>query len=131
MKLSVIDANLCVGCQSCMFACSRRNGHAGLSNACIGVKSAGGISRGFSIIVCRSCENPPCARACPVGALKVQEKGGVRLDASKCIGCAMCKEACIIGAVFWNEEKNKPVICVQCGICADFCPYQVLKLNKK
>ncbi len=130
MKLAVKDAMRCVGCQSCMFACSRRTGNAGLSNTCIGIKSTGGISKGYTVIVCRSCENPPCANVCPTGALMPKEGGGVRLNASKCIGCGLCKDACIIDAVFWNEEQNKPVICVQCGYCVDYCPYEVLELIK-
>lgn len=130
MKLSVRDVMRCVGCQSCMFACSRRSGNAGLSNSCIGVKSAGGISRGFTVLVCRSCSNPPCANVCPTDALIPKATGGVRLNSSKCIGCGICKDACIIDAVFWNEEQNKPVICVQCGYCVDYCPYEVLELKK-
>jgi ferredoxin len=47
-RLSVIDAERCVGCQSCMFACVRRMGEGGLAS-CIGVHSAGGVRRGFVI----------------------------------------------------------------------------------
>jgi carbon-monoxide dehydrogenase iron sulfur subunit len=130
MKLRVIDSQLCVGCQSCMFACSRRKGDGGLTNSCIYVRSKGGISNGFIVIVCRSCQDPPCARACPHGALKVAKGGGVRLIPDKCIGCGACKAACVIDAVFWNEEENKPQICVQCGTCVKYCPHSVLELKK-
>jgi len=128
-RLAVIDVDLCVGCQSCMFACSRRYGDAGLANSAILVKSVGGVERGFTVIVCRACKNPPCARVCPVDALNVREAGGVLLDASKCIGCGFCREACPYGAIFWNEEQNKPVICVYCGYCANYCPYNVIALE--
>ena len=131
MRLEVIDSELCVGCQSCMFACSRRSDSVGLAASKIGVHSAGGMENGFVVVVCRSCSDPPCARACPVDALKVLEKGGVRLDAKRCIGCGACREACIIGAVFWDNEQNKPMICVHCGYCAEFCPHGVLGLKKR
>ncbi|MCP4220120.1 MAG: [Fe-S]-binding protein [bacterium] len=114
-----------------MFACSRRQGNGGLTDSCIGVKSKGGISNGFVVVVCRSCKDPACAKACPYDALKRSKGGGVRLISDKCIGCGACRSACVIGAVYWNEEENKPDICVQCGICVKYCPHGVLEIKKK
>ena len=73
-RLAVVDAERCVGCQACMFACARRFGEGGLANSCIGVRSAGGVRKGYVVIVCRACQNPPCARVCPTDALIVREK---------------------------------------------------------
>lgn len=126
----MIDVDRCVGCQSCMFACSRRFGNAGLANSAIHVRSVGGVERGFTLIVCRACKEPPCANVCPVNALKVRKDGGVLLNASMCIGCGFCKQACPYGAISWNEEVNKPIICVYCGYCANYCPYDVIKLEE-
>jgi anaerobic carbon-monoxide dehydrogenase iron sulfur subunit len=131
MRLAIADAERCIGCQCCMFACSRRQNEAGLSNACLEVKSAGGFERGFTIIVCRACEDPPCAKVCPTGALSLRQGGGVRLTPEKCIGCNHCRQACLIGAIFWNQDSNKPVICLHCGYCADYCPHNILKLEEK
>jgi Fe-S-cluster-containing dehydrogenase component len=128
IRLEVVDVDLCVGCQCCMFACNRRFGEAGLSKSAIQVVSAGGFERGFVVKVCRACKEPPCAKVCPVDALKVRETGGVILQANKCIGCGNCVEACTIRAVFWDKENEKPIICVYCGYCVDFCPYGVLRL---
>ena len=33
-RLSVVDIDRCVGCQSCMFACARRMGKGGLAESC-------------------------------------------------------------------------------------------------
>ncbi len=130
MRLAVVDGERCVGCQCCMFACARRH-DSGLAEACIGVRSSGGMERGFSVIVCRACADPPCARVCPEDALKLRDGGGVELVAERCIGCGHCRSACVLGAVFWNEETNKPMICSHCGYCARFCPHSVLEVEKR
>lgn len=131
MRLAVKDAQRCVGCQCCMFACSRRQETAGLAQSCIGVRSAGGMSRGFQVIVCRACPDPPCARACPEDALDMRPGGGVILRKERCTGCGLCRQACILGAVYWDERENKPQICIHCGYCARYCPHDVLGMEKK
>lgn len=128
-RLGVIDVDRCVGCQLCMFACERRFADGGLAKSAIMIKSAGGFERGFIVIVCRACEDPPCARVCPTDALIPLKGGGVRLNESKCIGCRNCVEACTVNAVFWDYERNKPVICVYCGYCAKYCPHGVIELE--
>ncbi|MBU1050198.1 4Fe-4S binding protein [Candidatus Bipolaricaulota bacterium] len=125
-RLSVIDGDRCVGCQLCMFACTRRSGVGGIANSRIGIRSAGGMRKGFVVIVCRACPHPPCASICPTHALTPRDGGGVSFDAQLCIGCGQCKSACPFGAVFWNEQEKRPLICVYCGVCAGFCPYAVL-----
>jgi carbon-monoxide dehydrogenase iron sulfur subunit len=129
-RLSVVDPERCVGCQCCMFACARRSGQGGLATACIGVRSLGGMRRGFTVVVCRACPDPPCARVCPTDALTVRPGGGVHLAPALCIGCKNCVQACPFGAVFWDTAENKPQICIYCGICAKYCPYDVLALEE-
>lgn len=128
-RLSILDTERCVGCQLCMFACSRRLGVAGLEEAAILVRSVGGFERGFTVIVCRACIDAPCLRACPVGALKARQGGGVLLVPSRCTGCGFYKEACDIGAVFWDEATSKPIICVHCGYCVGYCDYSILGME--
>jgi len=114
-----------------MFACARRQGEPGLARTCIGVRSVGGLERGFIVVVCRACVDPPCAKVCPTDALKLRKGGGVILVAAKCIGCGHCLDACPIGCIFWDDEINKPMICIHCGYCAKFCPHGVLELEKR
>ena len=131
MRLSVVDPQRCVGCQCCMFACARLAGNGGFAGSSIGVRSAGGMRNGFKIVVCSACSSPACEAVCPTGALRPRNKGGgVLFDSSKCIGCGHCKDACKIGAVFWDDENNKPVICKYCGYCAKYCPYGVIEFDK-
>jgi anaerobic carbon-monoxide dehydrogenase iron sulfur subunit len=129
-RLSVVDVDRCVGCQSCMFACVRRLGRGGLEGSCIHVRSAGGMRKGFVVVVCRACPDPSCARVCPTDALVLREGGGVHLKAEDCIGCGNCVEACPFGAIFWDREQNKPQICIYCGYCASYCPWDVLALEE-
>ena len=130
-RLSVVDVDRCVGCQSCMFACARRENSPGLARSRIGVRSDGGMERGFVVVVCRACSDPPCAKVCPTGALSPRDGGGVKLDENKCLGCGHCRKACVLGAVYWDQAANKPMICEHCGYCANYCPYGVLELRKQ
>jgi Fe-S-cluster-containing dehydrogenase component len=129
-RLSVLDHERCVGCQSCMFACTRRLGEGGLASSCIWIHSAGGIRRGFVVVVCRACADPPCARVCPTDALHLREGGGVRLRPELCIACGNCVAACPFGAMLWNDETDKPQVCIYCGYCAPYCPYDVIALEE-
>ena len=129
-RLSVVDVNLCVGCQCCMMACNRRFGEGGIAESAIQIKSVGGVERGFIVMVCRACKDPPCMKVCPTNALTKRPGGGVILNHSKCIGCKRCAETCIIDAISWDESVEKPVICVHCGYCTDYCEYDVIKMEE-
>ena len=129
--LKVIVRDQCTGCFSCMYACSRllrRN--AGSTKAAIRVTSYAGAEGAFSIRVCSRCEDPDCVKACPTGAIKAANGGGVRLaDKKLCTSCKSCVKACVINALQWDEESAHPMPCVHCGQCAKFCPNGVIALG--
>ncbi len=106
-RIEVLDSERCVVCESCMFACSRREGKASLESSRIRVRSIGGMEKGFTIVVCRACEDPSCMYYCPVDALKKRRHGGVVLNKEKCIGCGSCIEACPLSAITMDEEKKQ------------------------
>jgi len=33
-------------------------------------------------------------------------------------------------AVFWDDEANKPDICVHCSYCVNYCPHEVLAMKE-
>ncbi|MBP8785080.1 MAG: hypothetical protein KBH12_06330 [Synergistaceae bacterium] len=127
--LKVANRDRCIGCLSCMYACSRllRNSM-GTGKAALRIRSYPGVEGSYSLRVCARCEDPDCARACPTGALSATAQGGVRLDRDKCNSCAACVEACAIKAMQWDEEERMPLPCVHCGRCTTYCPNGVLVL---
>ena len=56
-------------------------------------------------IQCMQCENPPCVKACPIGATWKEPDGIVVVDYDWCIGCRYCMAACPYWArrFNWNE----------------------------
>jgi Fe-S-cluster-containing dehydrogenase component len=65
---------------------------------------------------------------CQCHAIEKRAGGGVRHIEEKCIGCRKCEQACIVQAVYFDEETKKPIICRHCGICAHYCPHDCLQM---
>lgn len=129
-RLKVAHPERCIGCLGCMFACSRiRMGTVSLQDSAIKVQTQGGIEGDFRVVVCRGCEDPPCARACTAGALEKKQDGRVVFHKDLCTGCGKCEEACLVGAITLGKEKM-PIKCIHCGACVDFCPHGVLELEE-
>lgn len=130
--LNVIARDQCIGCLSCMFACSR-TWHEALttSKAALRVRSYSGSDSSFSIRTCKACVNPECVAACPTGALSQKKNGGLQLDVEKCISCKTCVESCLIDGLAWDEEFSRPLPCAQCGACIRYCPNQVIAMSEK
>ena len=84
---------------------------------------------------CRLCEDLPCARACPSGALRPiplheVRMGTARLEPGHCWAvrgqpCDYCVKECPLGerALRWNGDRPEVVVdgCVGCGLCAHIC----------
>ena len=129
-RLKVAHPERCIGCLGCMFACSRiRTGTVSLQNSAIKVQTQGGIEGDYRVIACRACRDPPCARACPTGALEKRPNGSVVFHKDLCTSCGECEKACLVGAISPGKE-NKPIKCIHCGACVDFCPHDVLTMEE-
>jgi len=148
----VYDSRLCLGCQSCMYACSMT--HEGMASPSLSriqiVKDAPSFTKypyDITVAVCRQCVTPLCVQNCPTGACHVDEAhGNVRMiDQAKCIGCQRCLSACPQRPhrSIWNPAKRKSAKCDLCvdapfwsqpggpaghQACIETCPVKALKL---
>jgi protein NrfC len=124
----VYDSRLCLGCQSCMFACSMT--HEGEANPSLSriqiIRDAPSFTKyPYDVVmsVCRQCVSPLCVQNCPTGACHVDAANGNirRIDQSKCIGCQRCIQSCPQRPhrTVWNPVKKKST---KCDLCAD-APY--------
>jgi molybdopterin-containing oxidoreductase family iron-sulfur binding subunit len=61
-------------------------------------------------VQCQQCEDPPCVKACPIGATWLDDDGIVVIDYDWCIGCRMCMAACPYWARHfnWTEPEIPP-----------------------
>jgi len=59
-------------------------------------------------VMCNHCDNAPCMRAGPAGAVHKREDGIVVIDPVKAKGRREIVASCPYGAIFWNEELNLP-----------------------
>ncbi len=125
--MRIVNRDQCIGCYSCMTACSRTWKNAiTVEKAALRVKNYTGVEGAFSVRICYGCEKPDCAAACPTGALTPRKGGGVVFDRSKCINCGKCADACAPGALQWDIVDRVPIVCRHCGVCAAFCPNGVI-----
>ena len=128
MKIVVRHIDRCIGCYNCVYACSSTLFHqVSIDRSAVQIRERGVIEHGFVVIKCRACEQPVCARVCPTGALTKREGGGVIFNPTKCDSCGLCSQACTISAIQIDDHTGKPIICIHCGQCVEFCPHGVFE----
>ena len=93
----LVDITKCIGCRSCEQACKQIHGFPMDSETKLSPTAFTVVEeRGDRFVrrMCMHCQDPACASACLVGALKKTAAGPVTYDAAKCIGCRYCLVAC-------------------------------------
>lgn len=93
-----------------------------------------------SAVTCHHCEDAPCVRSCPNGAIS-HINDSVQVNAQKCIGCKSCVVACPFGAMQIvltpvakdqvNATAHKCDLCAgreNGPACVENCPADALQL---
>jgi formate dehydrogenase iron-sulfur subunit len=120
-KAILVDITKCIGCRSCEQACKQVHGFPMETETKLSVTALTVIEeRGDKFVrrMCMHCQDPACASACLVGALKKTAAGPVTYDASKCIGCRYCLVACPFSVPRYEWSKLVPYV-KKCDMCAE------------
>ncbi len=130
-----IDPIRCIGCKSCMQACSECGTHRGKSMIHLEYMERQTSTQTVPM-VCMHCDNPTCAAVCPADAIKRTPDGVVQSALKeRCIGCSNCVMACPFGVPRYYPEIDQMLKCDMCydrtayglrPMCATVCPSEAL-----
>lgn len=136
MSRVVCDNSRCVGCLACVVTCMDHH-YAGEEADAVPMrlyskkKLPSGLMQYFTVS-CYHCNNAPCVKACPVGAITKREDGLVMVDQEVCVGCRRCGSACPFHIPRYNA-RGKMVKCDRCGgetpACVKVCPRGALTVK--
>ena len=131
-KIIYVDPKRCIGCHGCEVACAVS--HSTATGVVDALGMSGLFSRTHVVAVdgasvpmqCRQCEDAPCTKVCPTGAMRqAAGSGSVSIDDQTCIGCKLCTMVCPFGVV---TVVNRPAIggrsnggvATKCDLCIDW-----------
>lgn len=160
----LVDLSLCVGCRKCEEACKRSNQlppvTVPLEDKSIFEQLRRTDADNYTVVnrfanpqpdrpavyvkkQCMHCEEPACASACLVGALKKSKEGPVVYNKDICLGCRYCMIACpfyMPAYEYHNPTSPKIRKCTLCyeriksgGVpaCAAACPNEAITFGKR
>ena len=130
-----IDTRRWFGCHGCEVSCKAENdvplGNYIRQTFYKDVGEYPQVARMFLPMACQHCEDAPCIKACPCGALAKGAGGSVLIDYNTCCGHGTCVDVCPHGAIYMDPVANQAVKCHNCvhrieegmePACANTCP---------
>jgi len=134
-----VDTRRCFGCHACEVSCKSENdvplGHYIRQTIYRDIGEFPEVARVFLPMSCQHCEDAPCIKACPCGALHKESGGTVAVDYETCCGHGSCVDACPYGAIYMDPVANQAVKCHNCyhrlesgmePACVPTCPAEAL-----
>ena len=134
-----VDTRRCFGCHGCEVSCKSENdvplGNYIRQTFYQDVGEYPQVGRIFLPMACQHCEDAPCIKACPCGALHKESGGTVAIDYNVCCGHGTCVEVCPYGAIYMDPVANQAVKCHNCyhrteqgmePACVPTCPSEAL-----
>ena len=113
-----IDTRRCFGCHACEVSCKAENdvplGNYIRQTIYKDVGEYPKVARMFLPMACQHCEDAPCLKACPCGALHKEAGGTVAVNYDVCCGHATCVEVCPYGAIYLDPVAKQAVKCHNC-----------------
>lgn len=149
-KSFLIDVDKCTDCKLCIIACKDEHvdnsympwtqpqpttGHFWIDVHSQERGQAPRLKVSHVPLLCQHCENAPCVKACPEGAIKTRDDGLVWINPATCTGCGLCKDACPYDVIYMNDDLNLAQKCTGCAPrvdagqlprCAEVCPHDAI-----
>ena len=148
-KALLYDATICIDCKQCEQGCATQNNLPYTDAIAAEQKQSehkytAVLNKGDKYMrrLCMNCQDPACASACPVAALRKTPAGPVTYDEGRCMGCRYCMMACPFNVPKYEWGKMLPKVrkCTMCPdrvaagkptACAEICPTGATKFGER